>query len=52
MNTNILNHKLGSSNISFLLKELELAVNLAKLTRTEKSKLVLRLLKLQYDLSN
>ena len=40
------------SNISFLISELELAINTAKLSKLERNKIVLKLLKLQYNITN
>lgn len=39
------------NNISFLLKELELAINSAKLTKINKNMIKLKLLKMQHELS-
>jgi hypothetical protein len=40
-----------TSNISILIKELELAVFTSQLTRIQRNKIVLRLLRLQYEIT-
>jgi hypothetical protein len=47
----MINNQNPTTNISSLIAELELAVYTAQLTRLEKNKIILKLLRLQHELT-